>query len=224
MVHDPKTPTVPETLVPGLTAYVASLAREGRVNATFERGPATINIKHVAQRAGVAVGSLYQYFPDRAGLLDFAVELCVRSVVDALAQARPYLFALPLREALRVYLFTGMEWGATERAMFRFLGRAAYEGDPALADRAVRPIATAMRELTRDILDAAAARGEIRGDIDFEAVARIVNGITLPVIDAQLLPHLNVYFQLTDDSMPAERVLEALVDFIVTAVSPPEER
>ncbi len=34
----------------------------------LEKGPASINIKKVAKRAGVALGSLYQYFGSRAGL------------------------------------------------------------------------------------------------------------------------------------------------------------
>ena len=43
------------------------------------RGPAAINIKEVARRAEVSIGSLYQYFENRAGLLAFAVELSKRS-------------------------------------------------------------------------------------------------------------------------------------------------
>ena len=47
-----------------------------------EKGPTAINIKEVARRADVSVGSLYQYFGNRDGLLDFAVALCVRYMVD----------------------------------------------------------------------------------------------------------------------------------------------
>src|SRR3972149_9723522 len=69
-----------------------------------EKGPAAINIKQVAERAGVSIGSLYQYFDNREGLLTFAIELCVRLVKDAFNQYREALAAMPLREALAAYL------------------------------------------------------------------------------------------------------------------------
>ena len=65
-----------------------------------EKGPTSINIKQVAERADVAVGSLYTYFGNREGLLNFAVELCVRYTTDAFNLYRPYLLSLPLRKAL----------------------------------------------------------------------------------------------------------------------------
>jgi hypothetical protein len=45
------------------------------------RGPAGLNVRQVAGRAGLAVGSLYTYFPKREGLLAFAVELVRRGFV-----------------------------------------------------------------------------------------------------------------------------------------------
>jgi len=41
------------------------------LDVTIEKGPALLNIKKVAGRAGVAVGSLYQYFGSREGLMSF---------------------------------------------------------------------------------------------------------------------------------------------------------
>jgi AcrR family transcriptional regulator len=222
-----------------LSPYILALEKEGLVTRTFgrldegrqraivdaileeatERGPASVNIKTIARRAGVSVGSLYQYFPDREGLLDFAVELCVRYLIDFLAMSRPYLLGMPLSEALHSYLSVGVEWGRTEASMEAFLGRAAYQGDTKLADRAVRPIATAMRELTAAILAGAASRGEIRADVDLEAAARLVNVLALAVADSQLLPYLNAYFQVTDETMPADRMTAAFVDFVLKALS-----
>lgn len=219
--------------------YVVALEREGRVTRTFRRldeprqraiidaildeatdkGPASVNIKSIAARAGVSVGSLYQYFPDRDGLLDFAVELCTRYVLDFLAMSRPYLLAMPLPEALNAYLTVGVDWGRTQAGMVRFFGRTAYQGDPELAERAVRPIATAMRELTRAMLAQAAERGELRAGLDMEAAARLVNVLTLALGDSQLLPYLNTYFQTTDESMTPDRITACFVDFVIRAVT-----
>ena len=177
-----------------------------------EKGPAAINIKKVAERAGVSIGSLYQYFGSRDGLMAFAVALCVRYMTDMFAESRPYLLAMPLREALSAYLSYGIEWGGTQAGLVRFFGRAAYQGDPALAESVVRPVAVAMRGLVADMLSAARDRGELRPDLDLEAAARLVNLFLIALGDSQMLPYLNAYYQVTDESIPFERVLAGLLD------------
>jgi len=189
-----------------------------------EKGPTSLNIKQVAERAGVSVGSLYTYFGDREGLLTFTVELCMRFVVDSFNSYRPYLVALPLREALAAYLLGGVEWSKTQEGLVQFLARAAYRGDPTLVDQVVRPVGTMMREMVRDILTQAAARGEIREDVDLEATVRVVNALLIAVGDSQLLPYLNVYFQVNDEDIPPERTLEALVALILRGIGLKKEK
>jgi AcrR family transcriptional regulator len=220
-------------------SYIQQLEQEGRVTRTFrrleparqqavinaileeatEKGPASLNIKEIARRAGVSVGSLYQYFPNRDGLLDFAIELCARYMMNMFDLSRPYLTAMPLGEALSAYLSVGLEWGKTETGLVRFYGRAAYQGDPNLAERLVRPVAEAMRRITYAMLEAAIQRGEIRQDVDLEAASRLVNGLMIVVGDSQLFPYLNAYFQITDGTVSLEQVQKVLVPFILKALS-----
>ena len=216
-------------------SYIQKFEEEGKVTRTFrrldstrqqvvinaileeatERGPASLNIKEIARRADVSVGSLYQYFPNRDGLLDFAIELCVRYMTNMFEMSLPYLTAMPLREALSAYLTVGMEWGKTETGLVRFFGRAAYQGDPDLAERLVRPVAEAMRKITFEMLAGAIQRGEIRPDMDLESASRLVNGLMIVVGDSQLLPYLNNYFQITDEQVSPEKIMDALVAFIL---------
>src|SRR5512138_890014 len=104
--------------------YISQLEGEGKVTRTFrrldperqeavfnaimeeatEKGPASLNIKEIARRAEVSVGSLYQYFPNRDGLLDFAVELCTRSTIAMFQEYKPMMDAMPLQDALSAYL------------------------------------------------------------------------------------------------------------------------
>jgi AcrR family transcriptional regulator len=214
--------------------YIYQLEREGKVTSTFrrldperqqaifnaimeeatEKGPASLNIKEIARRAGVSIGSLYQYFPNRDGLLDFAVELCTRSTIAMFKEYTPMMAAMPLKDAMQAYLMGGLEWSQTAMGLVRFFGRAAYQGDPDLAERVVRPIATIMRETMQEILTQAQARGEIRSDVDIAAAARVVNALMIAIGDSQLLPYLNNYFQVTNKKMRLERIAEALLDLI----------
>ncbi len=215
--------------------YIQQLENEGKVSRTFrrldsarrqavinaileeatEKGPASLNIKEIARRADVSVGSLYQYFPNRDGLLDFAIDLCVHYMTNLFEMSGPYLKAMPLKEALRAYLSVGIEWGKTEVGLVRFFGRAAYQGDPELAERVVRPVAEIMRLLVYELLQNAAQRGEIPAGTDLESASRLVNGLMIVAGDSQLFPYLNIYFQMTDESLPPERMLDALVEFIL---------
>ncbi len=218
--------------------HILQLEQEGLVTRTFrrldperqqailtaildeavEKGPTSLNIKQVAERAGISVGSLYTYFPNREGMLVFAVELCVRFVSDAFDEFRPYLSALPLPEALTAYLVGGVEWSQAYAGMLRLFARAAYHGDPDLAEPLVRPIATKLREMVHDILAQAAERGEIRAEVDLEMTTRIIHALMVAVGDSQLLPYLNTYFQVADENMPPERTLEALLALILHGI------
>jgi TetR/AcrR family transcriptional regulator len=181
----------------------------------LEKGPASINIKQVAERAGVAIGSLYQYFGNRDGLMSFTTQLCVHLLTDSFVQYKPILVSMPLREGLSAYLLGGVEWGRMMQGLMQFFGKAAYEGTPELAEKVVRPVAVAMREMTSEILLAAQARGELRPGIDLEAAARVINTWVIPVADSQLFPYLNLYFQTSDENIPFQRTLDAFLDILV---------
>ncbi len=196
-------------------AVIAAILEEA-----IERGPTQINIKHVAERAQVSIGSLYQYFGSRENLLAFSVELCARQVTDSLNQYRALLAALPLREALLTYISEGLKWSKTQGALTQFFARAAYAGESPLSKTIVRPIAQVLRDMIHEVLTQAGARGEIRSDVDLEATTRVVHALMLAVGDSQLLPYLNNYFQVTDKKMHAERVIEAMVEMILRGIAP----
>ena len=225
---------------PHVTTIILELEGQGVVTRTFrrldperqqavvgaifaeaaEKGPASINIKQVAKRAEVAVGSLYQYFSNKEGLLKFATVLCVRLLADAFEQIKPYLVDLPLREALRSYLTGGLEWSQTMQGLIQFFGRAAYQGDPALTETVVRPVADAMRETTHVILTTARNRGELRPDLDLDAATRVVNAWIIALGDSQLMPYLNSYFQVSDETVTFERALEVALEMLEMGLRP----
>ena len=75
-----------------------------------------------------------------------------------------------------------------------------------------------MREMVHDMLTQAAARGEIRADIDLEATARTIYALLVAVGDSQLLPYLNAYFQVTGDDVSPERAQAAAMALILNGI------
>ena len=183
-----------------------------------DKGPADLNIKQVAARAGVSVGSLYQYFGNRDNLLAFTIDLCTHFVTDTFEDCRQILAAMPLEEALVAYLTGGVDWGQEQVALVQFFLRAAYDGDPNLADTLVKPIGNVLHTMMVDILSAAAERGELRPDIDIDAAARLVNGLMIVVGDSLLLPYLNNYTRVYADYSSAEQMLAPLLDLILNGI------
>ena len=223
-----------------LQHYILTLEEEGLITRTFRRldpdrqqlilnaildeavegGPANVNIKQVAARAGVAVGSLYQYFGSRDTMLSFAVTLCERVISGVIRESAPYLVDLPLREGLYYYVAGGVEWSQTAASMLRFFARAAYQGESDLLERLVEPVAAAMLDVVRMLLEAAITRGEVRPDIDVPATSRVLHALTIVAGDSQMLPYLNRYFQFSGAGVTQQNSLQALLDLVLEGLSP----
>jgi AcrR family transcriptional regulator len=221
-----------------LQPIILKLEEEGYVTRTFRRldpprqgaiieaifyeageaGPASMNIKAVAGRAGVAVGSLYVYFNNRDGMLNFAVELCVRYICETLKSYIPFLVEMPVMEGLRGYLVGGIQWSQSQAAFLKLFARAAYQGDPRLAGRMVIPISKVLQEMVRAILAKAWERGEVRGDLNLEATSRAIYAWMIPLGDSQLLPYLNNYFQVSNEQISFEQVMEAALQMIARSI------
>jgi len=183
----------------------------------FERGPARIRLKETAAAAGVSVGSLYQYFGSQRVVVDFAIELVAGVLSAELRSFVPELRKLPLRDGLEAWLTGGVEWSRSYAAVMRYFTRAAYDGDPAVSLRLVRPIAVAMLEAMTAMVAAAIERGEIRADLDPDVTASVLHGALSAIVDASLLPHLGGY--LLPGSTPAADTIAAAIDTLVRGLS-----
>ena len=166
------------------------------------KGLTQVSIKAVADQAGASVGSLYTYFPNRDGMLDFAVKLVTRFMLEEMASYRPFLVSLPLREGLQMYLRGGVEWSQLFAGFVQLFARAAYQGDPELQEELVQPVADLLRDIVKEMLTQAVQCGEVRPDLDLEATSRVLHALTIAVGDSQFLPYLNTYFQVYDGDHP----------------------
>ena len=197
--------------------------RQAVLDALFEeaaeKGPGRLNIKQVAERSGASIGSLYQYFGNRQNLVRFFTRIAVDSMVALLRMCAPAYKGVPVRQALRSYLMEGIRLCQSQKSLTKFLTLSAYQGDEEIGRTVVRPIATVMRETARDLLQMGIDRGEIRPDIDLETVSRAVNVLLIALGDSQIVPSLNIYFQVSDAEVPFERTLDAGLDMILYGIA-----
>jgi AcrR family transcriptional regulator len=88
-------------------------------------GYAGLTTNHIAERAGVSIGTLYEYFPNREAIVAaLAIRAFERQLVRmraALGEAR----AMPTPDGIEYMLVTGIRQMASERGVFDVLAREA---------------------------------------------------------------------------------------------------
>ena len=90
----------------------------------------------VAERAGVSIGTLYQYFPDKAAVVAGLVEAQLGADVDAMRTAFAEAERLPLAEAADrlVHAFAGLFTPSPERSAAVIYGAIRVRWQPAIDD------------------------------------------------------------------------------------------
>ncbi len=135
-----------------------------------EHGEAT-SLEDVARRAAVGIGTLYRHFPTR----DALVEAVYRSTVDSLCDdADELLAALPPGEALAEWMRRYVGYVATKRGMASAV-KSILRANSSFFDDYRRRLDGAAGRL----LQAAAASGEVRSDVDAGELLRAIHGICL---------------------------------------------
>ena len=118
--------------------YGSVVDAAARILAT--RGYAELTTNHVAHAAGVAIGSVYEYFPDKETIVAEVARRTLREMTGALAEGLESTKAVALREGLDVAL---RQWVALlfsivedRRALVSSLAEVPF---PARARRGARP-------------------------------------------------------------------------------------
>ena len=142
----------------------------------FNAGDGKVSLEAVAREAGFGIGTLYRHFPTREAL----VEAVYRAERTRLCEtAAELLAALPPDRALRTWLDGFADYVATKKGMGDAL-RALVASGAITKSEAREELSAAVRE----ILDAGAAAGTLRADIEAEDVILSTIGIfsvcTLP--------------------------------------------
>jgi AcrR family transcriptional regulator len=133
--------------------------------ASGERVP----LETIARDAGVGIGTLYRHFPTREAL----VEAVYHDQVERLSSgAQELLSTHPPAEALRLWMDLFLGWAATKNGMIDTLRTVIASGDIGpgeMRDGLVIVVST--------FLDAGAAAGDLRADVDPADVAATLAGV-----------------------------------------------
>jgi AcrR family transcriptional regulator len=157
----------------------------------FAAGEGKVSLEAVAREAGVGIGTLYRHFPNREAL----VAAVYRAERGRLAEAAGELLAEQAPDrALRAWMGLFADYVATKREMADSL-RALVADGTVTRSEAREELSGAVRQL----LDAGAAEGTLRADVDAEDLVLGVVGIF-------------IVCGLPEDRDRAARLLDLLMD------------
>jgi AcrR family transcriptional regulator len=166
---------------------------------TFNESGVDAPVREIAAKAGVGVGTVYRHFPQRSDL----IKAVIQREVDACVEAASSLAAAhEPGEALASWMQRLVDLVATKRG----LGPALHSGDPAyqsLPDYVLGQLTPALRGL----LDAAAAAGAVRAEVNADELLLASLRLATPASDG--------------DTAQARRMVALLVDGLRYRASAP---
>ncbi|TIQ26102.1 MAG: TetR/AcrR family transcriptional regulator [Mesorhizobium sp.] len=168
----PETDDKPESSAPKPLRADAQRNRDKLVEVAaqaFASDGVDASLEEIAKRAGVGIGTLYRHFPTREHL----VEVVYRREVEGLCQAADELARdHPADVALELWMLRFVDYIATKRGLATSLRLLLSSNSTLFSDTSGR-VSGAMRAL----VEAAAASGKIRADVDASDVMHALGGI-----------------------------------------------
>jgi AcrR family transcriptional regulator len=137
----------------------------------FATDGADVTLEGIAKTAGVGIGTLYRHFPTREAL----VEAAYRQELAWLCGAVPGLLrSLPPAQAMRAWMDLFIDYLTTKRYLAEALRAVIASGGNPFAESRTRLVAAIAA-----LLDAGAATGNLRSDLDPNDVLVAINGVSL---------------------------------------------
>lgn len=122
---------------------------EAAASVLAERGSQNTTAQHIADRAGVGIGSFYEYFPNKEAIFDVVFRQLIDETLTVIRELTPVILTLPVREGIRALLVTVGQM--LRRDEGRFL-RCAQQALRAETQLSLEPIEQALRELAMQYL------------------------------------------------------------------------
>ncbi len=150
--------------------------------------------------------------------MNFATELATRFTVQLFEGYRPYMTQAPIEQILPMYISEGGELVRITVGICPLLWGSRLSRRPAVRSTVVRPIATVLRNMVEDMLRSAVEKGEVKADLDVDAVVRVLHTLTIAIGDGLIFPQLMNYYQLTDGGISPQRIYAAFTDLVMHGI------
>lgn len=131
------------------------------------------NINRISTAAGLAKGTVYNYFTSKEELF---LAVCLEACERAAAGMRELPPDAPTRDQIHALVESDVNWAREHDAFARVLIREALSGNPHFAPQVIEAAAPWFVKLT-EVLERGVQRGEIRADVPVAQLALLLTGL-----------------------------------------------
>ncbi|RLA81623.1 MAG: TetR/AcrR family transcriptional regulator [Deltaproteobacteria bacterium] len=197
--------------------------REKIIKAALEefasKGWKGASVNSIVARAGIAKGSLYQYFRDKRSLFLFLFDKAVGVAKETLKRVKRQTAEKPLRERLRESLLAGVDFIERHPLLYRIYLQLVFERDVPFRQDLIGRLRVLSFDYILSLLEEALKRGEVREGLDLKAAAFLIDAVMERFLQLQAFPHLAPGWSPKGREEVEQRV-EELVDLIEKGVRP----
>lgn len=143
----------------------------GAAKSAFSETGADAPLEDIARRAGVGIGTLYRHFPTREALV---AAVYARELEQLALAADDLTASRPAGEALEAWLDLLIDYMATKRVV-----APALQADPGEGSRVYASASATILPALQRLTETASAAGDIRADIGFEDILRMMSGLSV---------------------------------------------
>ena len=184
-----------------LATMMKEVIYEAAVAVLTEHGLSGVTMDRVAEKAGVAKGSLYNYFPNKQALLEFVHDRTIEPMMHASAEI--VVSDLPAIEKLQADFRLWFESIEQQRGLFTLL----------FMDYGIRELLKTVEETGRvyavgqmaQVIRQGIEEGVFR-EVNAEKVANFLFGIARETCERQLA---------TDADWPINQLVDEVIDFVL---------
>ncbi len=174
-----------KTPIQARAAATVEALEEATIQVLLKLGLERLTTNHVAKRAGVSVGTLYQYYPNKQSLLSALLERHMRKVSEAMETACRRAQGKPLQdmtcEVVERFLDAKLARTDISTALYKI---SAEIGGPAIVERTTRRCRKALEAVVQTASDIVAPPDRFAVEMIFAAMS----GATRSVLEAGATP------------------------------------
>ncbi len=156
------------------------------------QGYARASLNTLVRRLGIAKGSIFQYFRDKAGLFRTVFHFAVERVIHHLRGVRQATQGQDPFARLHQSLVAGLELIERDPRLFELYLRIMFEGDIPFRAELLGTVLNFGRDYILDILREGVADGHLDPELDLEVAAFVVEAVLERFLVARAVEHMDL--------------------------------
>jgi AcrR family transcriptional regulator len=145
------------------------------------------SMNRLVDGAGISKGALFKYFGTKSGLFGFIYNSTLEDVKELLRSVRDNTCDEPFFTRLEKIIIAGLQFTADKPLSAAVYYRVIYTGDAPHGNRILGEVQDTSRKFLRSIIEDGISKGELRGDLDPDRTAFILQSVLDRFLQAHYL-------------------------------------